>query len=68
MYVFMVMLGATDIALSTSIVAKMLGISWFHLPDIYFDACLFQMWLIHTVQGIESGILLAMALDHYIAI
>ncbi|KAF0873217.1 O52A5 protein, partial [Crocuta crocuta] len=68
MYLFLAMLGATDIALSTCILPKMLGIFWFHLPDIYFDACLFQMWLIHTFQGIESGILLAMALDRYVAI
>nr|XP_008523375.1 PREDICTED: olfactory receptor 52A5-like [Equus przewalskii] len=68
MYIFLAMLGATDIALSTSIVPKMLGIFWLHLPEIYFDACLFQMWLIHTFQGIESGVLLAMALDRYVAI
>ncbi|XP_021541352.1 olfactory receptor 52A5-like [Neomonachus schauinslandi] len=68
MYLFLAMLGATDIALSTCILPKMLGIFWFHLPKIYFDACLFQMWLIHTFQCTESGILLAMALDHYVAI
>lgn len=68
MYIFLAMLGATDIALSTSIVPKMLGIFWFHLPEIYFDICLFQMWLVHTFQGIESGVLLAMALDRYVAI
>lgn len=68
MYIFLAMLGATDIALSTIFVPKMLGTFWFHLPEIFFDVCLFQMWLIHTFQGIESGVLLAMALDRYVAI
>ncbi|XP_014645645.1 PREDICTED: olfactory receptor 52A5-like [Ceratotherium simum simum] len=68
MYLFLSMLGTTDIALSTCILPKMLGIFWFHMPNIFFDACLLQMWLIHTFQCIESGILLAMALDRYVAI
>ncbi|XP_032096995.1 olfactory receptor 52A5 [Sapajus apella] len=68
MYIFLAMLAATDIALSTCILPKMLGIFWFHLPEISFDACLLQMWLIHSFQAIESGILLAMALDRYVAI
>ncbi|XP_014438937.1 LOW QUALITY PROTEIN: olfactory receptor 52A5-like [Tupaia chinensis] len=68
MYLFLAMLGATDIALSTCILPKMLGIFWFHMPQIHFDACLLQMWFIHTFQSIESGILLAMAMDRYVAI
>ncbi|XP_036782918.1 olfactory receptor 52A1-like [Manis pentadactyla] len=68
MYIFLGMLGVTDIAIATSIVPKMLGIFWFHELEIYFDSCLLQMWLIHTFQCIESGILLAMALDRYVAI
>ncbi|XP_007533550.2 olfactory receptor 52A5-like [Erinaceus europaeus] len=68
MYIFLALLGATDIALSTCILPKMLGIFWFHLPEISFDACLLQMWLIHSFQAIESGVLLAMALDRYVAI
>ena len=68
MYIFLGMLGVTDIALSTSIVPKMLGIFWFHIPEIYFDSCLLQMWFIHTFEGFESGFLLAMALDRYVAI
>ena len=68
MYLFLAMLGVTDIALSTCILPKLLGIFWFHSAEIYFDACLFQMWLIHTFQCTESGILLAMALDRYVAI
>ncbi|XP_014695436.1 olfactory receptor 52A1-like [Equus asinus] len=68
MYIFLGMLAVIDIALGTSIVPKMLGIFWFHIQEIYFDSCLFQMWLIHTFQIMESGILLAMALDRYVAI
>ncbi|KAB1272489.1 Olfactory receptor 52A5 [Camelus dromedarius] len=68
MYIFLAMLGATDIALSTCILPKMLGIFWFHVPEISFEACLLQMWLIHSFQAIESGVLLAMALDRYVAI
>ncbi|XP_046928286.1 olfactory receptor 52A1-like [Lynx rufus] len=68
MYIFVGMLGVTDIALATTIMPKMLGIFWFRVPDIYFDSCLLQMWLIHTFQCIESGLLLAMAVDRYVAI
>ncbi|XP_025844188.1 olfactory receptor 52A1-like [Vulpes vulpes] len=68
MYIFVGLLGVTDIALATTIMPKMLGRFWFHLPQIYFDSCLLQMGLIHMSQGIESGILLAMALDRYVAI
>ncbi|XP_077901239.1 olfactory receptor 52A5-like [Ictidomys tridecemlineatus] len=68
MYIFLAMLAATDMALSTCILPKMLGIFWFHWPEISFDACLLQMGLIHSFQGTESGVLLAMALDRYVAI
>ena len=62
------MLGVTDIVFLASIMPKMLEIFLFHVPEIYFDFFLLRMWLIHTFQGIESGILLAMALDHYVVI
>uniref|UniRef100_A0A8C0YZK7 Olfactory receptor family 52 subfamily A member 1 n=1 Tax=Canis lupus familiaris TaxID=9615 RepID=A0A8C0YZK7_CANLF len=68
MYIFLGMLGVTDIVPGTGIVPKMLGIFWLHVPEIYFDSCLLQMGLIHTFECIESGILLAMALDRYVAI
>ncbi|XP_021484498.1 olfactory receptor 52A5-like [Meriones unguiculatus] len=68
MYIFLAILAVTDIALSTCILPKMLGIFWFQLPQISFDACLLQMELIHSFQATESGVLLAMALDRYVAI
>jgi olfactory receptor len=68
MYIFLAMLAATDIALSTCILPKMLDIFRFHSPEISIDACLLQMGLIHSFQATESGVLLAMALDRYVAI
>ena len=68
MCIFLAMLGATDIALSMCILPKMLGIFWLHLTEIPFKTCLLQMWLIHSFQDVESGVLLVMALDHYVAI
>jgi olfactory receptor len=46
----------------------MLDIFRFHSPEISIDACLLQMGLIHSFQATESGVLLAMALDRYVAI
>ncbi|XP_014695064.2 olfactory receptor 52A5 [Equus asinus] len=68
MYIFLAMLGATDMVLSTCILPKMLGIFWFNLPEISFEVCLLQMWFIHSFQAVESGVLLVMALDRYVAI
>jgi olfactory receptor len=33
-YIFVGMLGATDIALASSIMPKMLGVFWFRIPEI----------------------------------
>lgn len=43
MYTFLATLGATEIALGTSIVPKMPGNFGLHLPEIYFAACRFPM-------------------------
>ncbi|KAM8821384.1 olfactory receptor 52A1-like [Eudromia elegans] len=68
MYILLAMLAATDMGLCTTIVPKMLGIFWFALGDIRFNACLTQMFFIHTFQATESGVLLAMAFDRFVAI
>lgn len=68
MYVFLSMLAGTDILLSTSTVPKALAIFWFHAGEIPFDACIAQMFFIHVAFVAESGILLAMAFDRYVAI
>uniref|UniRef100_A0A8D2B161 Olfactory receptor n=1 Tax=Sciurus vulgaris TaxID=55149 RepID=A0A8D2B161_SCIVU len=68
MYVFLAVLAATDLGLTLCITPKMLAIFWLQSREIHFDSCLIQMYFTHTFQCMESGILLAMAFDRYVAI
>ncbi|CAM5072736.1 unnamed protein product, partial [Natator depressus] len=68
MYYFLCMLAVTDLVLSTSILPKTLSIFWFNSREIDFSACLTQMYFIHCFLLMDSGILVAMALDRYVAI
>ncbi|XP_044524815.1 olfactory receptor 52R1-like [Gracilinanus agilis] len=68
MYLFLAMLAFNDLVLSSSTLPKMLGILWFGSCKIEYHACLTQVFFIHTFSSVESGILMAMALDRYVAI
>uniref|UniRef100_A0A8C8RM77 Olfactory receptor n=1 Tax=Pelusios castaneus TaxID=367368 RepID=A0A8C8RM77_9SAUR len=68
MYYFLCMLAVTDLVLSTSTVPKMLSIFWFNSREINFNACLTQLYFFHCFLAMESGILVALALDRYVAI
>uniref|UniRef100_A0A4X2LH10 Olfactory receptor n=1 Tax=Vombatus ursinus TaxID=29139 RepID=A0A4X2LH10_VOMUR len=68
MYIFLAMLAAIDLGLCAAIAPKMLAIFWFSACTMAFHACLTQLFFIHALQGMESGILLAMAFDRYVAI
>ncbi|XP_075756556.1 olfactory receptor 52B2-like [Pelodiscus sinensis] len=68
MYYFLCMLAINDLVLSTTNQPKVLSIFWLNSREINFSAFLTQMYFIHTLSSIESGIFVAMALDHYVAI
>nr|XP_017534654.2 olfactory receptor 52R1 [Manis javanica] len=68
MYLFLAILAITDLVLSSSTQPKMLAILWFHAHEIEYHACLIQLFFIHAFSSVESGVLMAMALDRYVAI
>ncbi|XP_018430151.1 PREDICTED: LOW QUALITY PROTEIN: olfactory receptor 52A1-like [Nanorana parkeri] len=68
MFIFLSLLALNDTLLSTSIAPKMLSVFWFHEGHISFVSCLLQMFFLHSFCSFESGLLLGMAFDRYIAI
>ncbi|XP_015281221.1 PREDICTED: olfactory receptor 51E1-like [Gekko japonicus] len=68
MYLFLCMLAAIDTLISLATMPKMIAIFWFKSTSIAFDACLVQMFCIHSLSGMESTLLVAMAFDRYVAI
>ncbi|XP_043854785.1 olfactory receptor 52I2-like [Dromiciops gliroides] len=68
MYYFLCILAAVDIIMATSVAPKMLSIFWSGDGVITFTACFVQMYVVHAATAAETGLLLAMAFDRYVAI
>ncbi|XP_066445137.1 olfactory receptor 52P1-like [Eleutherodactylus coqui] len=68
MYLFLSMLSIIDLVASATTTPKILCIFWFNDNKINFNACLAQLFFIHSLSMMESTVLLAMAFDRYIAI
>ncbi|XP_026374177.2 olfactory receptor 51F1-like [Ursus americanus] len=68
MYYFLSMLSAADLGLTVSTMSTTLGILWFDAVEINLNTCIIQMFFLHGFTFIESGVLVAMAFDRYVAI
>uniref|UniRef100_A0A287D9S5 Olfactory receptor 52M1-like n=1 Tax=Ictidomys tridecemlineatus TaxID=43179 RepID=A0A287D9S5_ICTTR len=68
MLLFLCMLSVTDLVLSASTLLRMLCVFWLGAHHTAFDACLAQMFFIHSFAAMESGFFLAMAIDRYVTI
>uniref|UniRef100_A0A8C3XLD2 Olfactory receptor n=1 Tax=Chelydra serpentina TaxID=8475 RepID=A0A8C3XLD2_CHESE len=68
MYIFLSMLAVTDLGLSIATIPTILGIYLFNYREISFEACFAQLFFIHSLQCIESSMLLLMAFDRFVAI
>ncbi|XP_006732321.1 olfactory receptor 52K1-like [Leptonychotes weddellii] len=67
MFLVLAMLSVVDLSLVSATVPRMLGIFWMNAKEISFNACLTQMFFIPSFYVMESGILLAMAFDRFVA-
>ncbi|XP_043849699.1 olfactory receptor 51H1-like [Dromiciops gliroides] len=68
MYYFLSILALTDVGLCVSTLPTMLSIFWFNAAEIPFDNCVTQMFFIHVFGIMESGVLVSMAFDRFVAI
>ncbi|KAF3830064.1 hypothetical protein GH733_001489 [Mirounga leonina] len=67
MYYFLSMLSLNDLGVSSTL-PTVLATFCFNYHHVGFNACLVQMFFIHTFSFMESGILLAMSFDRFVAI
>ncbi|XP_036115464.1 olfactory receptor 52L1-like [Molossus molossus] len=68
MYIFLAMLSGIDLILASSTAPKALAVLLVDAHEIGYVVCLIQMFFIHAFSSMESGVLVAMALDRYVAI
>ncbi|KAM9034619.1 LOW QUALITY PROTEIN: olfactory receptor 51I2-like [Sarcophilus harrisii] len=67
-YYFLSLLSVNDLGVSLSTLPSVLATFCFHIKQTAFDTCMTQMFFIHLFSFMESGILLAMSFDGYVAI
>ncbi|XP_069890821.1 olfactory receptor 51B2-like [Dipodomys merriami] len=65
---FLAMLAGTDLIVTVTTMPTVMRVLWLDYREISPGACFLQAYLIHSLSIIESGVLLAMAYDRFVAI
>ncbi|KAM8812666.1 LOW QUALITY PROTEIN: uncharacterized protein V5649_004356 [Rhynchonycteris naso] len=68
MYYFLSILAVTDVGLTLCTLPTTLAVLWFDHRLVAFNACLVQMFFLHSFSVMESSVLLAMSFDRFVAI
>ncbi|XP_006132493.4 olfactory receptor 51G2-like [Pelodiscus sinensis] len=68
MYIFLSILALTDLGFLIVTMPTTLGLYFFNFREINLHACIFQMYFVYVLIVTESGVLLSMAFDRFIAI
>ncbi|XP_054436620.1 olfactory receptor 51B4-like [Pteronotus mesoamericanus] len=68
MYYFLAMLAGTDLGVTLTTMPTVLGVLLWDQREVAKQACFTQSYFIHTLSIVESGVLLAMAYDRFVAI
>ncbi|XP_059246118.1 olfactory receptor 51B2-like [Mustela nigripes] len=68
MYYFLAMLAGTDLMVTLTTMPTVMGVLWMNHREISHGACFLQAYFIHSLSIVESGVLLAMAYDRFVAI
>uniref|UniRef100_A0A8C8X6Q4 Olfactory receptor n=1 Tax=Panthera leo TaxID=9689 RepID=A0A8C8X6Q4_PANLE len=68
MYYFLAMLAGTDLMVTLTTMPTVMGVLWMNHRQMSHGACFLQAYFIHSLSIVESGVLLAMAYDRFIAI
>lgn len=68
MYFFLAMLAFVELGVSASTMPTVLEIFLCGINDVSFGGCLLQMFSTHSFTIMESGVLLAMSVDRFVAI
>ncbi|XP_071989050.1 olfactory receptor 1M1-like [Engystomops pustulosus] len=68
MYLLIANLTTSGLLFDTGTLPKLIARYWFGSSSMNFNACVFQMLWVHYFGGLDSFLLMVMAIDRYVAI